>query len=187
MNPPLIIFGAGGHGRVVIEIARRSGLTVSLAVDDRATQPHLLNVPLVNTSNPRWLELSSFQFLVAIGDNSSRARIFNALLARGGEPINLIDPNAFLSSSVKIGRGNVFCPGSVINTEALIGDNCILNLNCSVDHDARIGSHSHIAPASVVGGRSKLGSFSLLGAAAVIPSGTELPDHTSVPPRSIAH
>ena len=111
--------------------------------------------------------------IVAIGDNRTRARIFESVRARGEQIVNAIHPAAVLAPDVRLGEGVMICAGVVVNTGTVIGDNVILNTGCTVDHHNRIGSHAHIAPGVHLGGDVTIGEGTVVGiGATVIPQRT---------------
>src|SRR4051812_20032800 len=134
-KPLLIFFGAGGHARVAIEAARAAGLKPGLVIDDKPIAAELLGVPVAATSSVKWLNLDRFRFVVTVGDNATRAKLFGELGKRGGVPETIVHPFSWISPSAKIGRGTVLFGGVIVNANAVIGENCILNTGCSVDHD----------------------------------------------------
>ncbi len=84
---PLVLFGAGGHGKVVLDAALSAGLTVAWVVDDQPDIDLLLGVPVIATSSREWRELRSFRFVAAIGQNATRARVFCGNKDRGGHRV----------------------------------------------------------------------------------------------------
>jgi sugar O-acyltransferase (sialic acid O-acetyltransferase NeuD family) len=171
---PLIIYGAGGHGKVVIDIARQVGLTVSLLLDDKASDLQIGALKVTHALHARWKELQEFSFLVAIGDNLSRERIFTQMLARGGIPKSLIHPFTAVSVSAVICGGVSVCAGAVINPEAVVEDDCIINTGASVDHDCVVGEHSHICPGVRLAGNVRVGPRTMIGTGASVLPGVHI-------------
>lgn len=156
----LILWGAGGHGKVVLDVARGSGVYEEIAFmdDDPAVGREFAGCP-VFLGIPKGYE----EFLVSIGVNRTRAACYSKVLNVGLRPATLIDPSAVISASAKIGCGTVVMPRVVVNADAVIGENCILNTGAIVEHDCKIGDHSHISPGAVLGGGVKVGRFAHLG------------------------
>ena len=169
VNQPFYIYGAGGHGRVLLDIARCARVPVAGFLDDAPATSLIDTVPVLKLSPEDFRSLAPFTFIVALGFNPTRARLYSALLEYGN-PASLIHPFSSISSGATLGRGIAIMPGTVINTGARIGDNCIINTGATVDHDCQIEPHSHICPGVHLAGNVRVGAGSMLGTgSSVIP------------------
>jgi sugar O-acyltransferase (sialic acid O-acetyltransferase NeuD family) len=174
----LIIWGAGGHGKVVLDIARALAVFAEIAfVDDACPSSELsfCGCQLLPSSNG----IESFKaggytsFIVAIGNNRVRERCFQDGLERGLEAATLIHPSAVVSRSAHLGAGTVVMPRVVVNANTVIGNNCILNTGAIVEHDCHIGDHVHLAPGVTLGGNVTVQTHALLGIGTIVlPGGT---------------
>jgi sugar O-acyltransferase (sialic acid O-acetyltransferase NeuD family) len=175
----LIIWGAGGHGKVVLDIARATGLFCEIAfVDDSyAVLGERLGDCDILPSFEGFEALKARGhscFVVAIGENRVRERCFQKGIDRGFDPAALIHPTAVVSASARIGEGTVVMPRAVVNADAIIERNCILNTGVIVEHDCHIGDHVHLAPGVVLGGGVTVESCSLLGIGTIALPGTKI-------------
>lgn len=155
----LLVVGAGGHAKVVIEAARRAGLVVVGAIGDPRKTDSVSCVPVYAAPDG----IDADEFIVAVGDNRARAELYAAYLARGLNPATIVHPTAVIAEFVSLGAGVFIAAGAIVNTEAVIGDNAILNTGCSVDHDCVIGDHAHIGPMSGLCGAVRIGTGALVG------------------------
>jgi acetyltransferase EpsM len=171
---PFVIYGAGGHARVVLDAARMAGIYPKTFVDDNSICNDVDGIPVLSSGDPWWSNLSKFAFVVAIGENEARARVYQTLLIRGGIPTTVVHPSAIISSRSKIGLGSVVMPGTVVNSGTEIGVNSIINTCCSVDHDSRIGDHVHICPGARLAGGVRVGSLSMVGTGACVIPGIKI-------------
>lgn len=197
MSEPFIIFGAGGHGKVVADAARAAGIVVSWAVDDRAGICDLVGCPVIDTQHLEWRKLDRFRFLVAVGDNAARARIVQQLWAKGGRPLSVVHPSAVIAPSVRVGTGTLVCAGAVLNPDVEIGENVIVNTSASVDHDCVVGANVHICPGVRLAGGVVIGSGSMLGLGVVVLPGVTIGEgcvvgagsvvNRSLPPHVVAY
>ena len=169
MKKRLIILGAGGHARVIADAvlsrqARGGGYELLGYLDD---DRHLRNQKVLGKPVLGALaELRQFPHdavIIGIGDNETRARLFQELRNRGEVFATVIHPQAILAHDVKIGRGSVAFAGVIVNTGSAIGENVILNTGCSVDHNCTVGSHAHVCPGTSLGGGVTVGEGAFLG------------------------
>lgn len=158
----LIIIGAGGHGRVVSDIAKLHGYKKVDFLDDCD------NEGVIGKVAEFVKYIDEADFVVAIGNSSIRQRIQSQLRENKAKLVTLIHPSSIISQDVKIGKGTVVMAGTVINTNTVIGEGVIVNTNSSVDHDCSIGDFSHISVGAKICGTVNIGKFTWIGAGATI-------------------
>ena len=150
----LFIYGAGGHGRVVGDIAIRNGYDIEF-IDDGYNN-------FVNFKE----FCEKFQrekIVIAIGDNKIRKEKFELCEKLGYEIVTLIDKSSIIGNNVKIGIGSVVMPNCVINNNAKIGKGAIINSGAIIEHDCDIGDFSHVAPNVALAGAVKVGKLTHIG------------------------
>lgn len=176
----VFIIGAGGHGKVVCDVLVAGGHRVVGWIDDAPARRGRMvcGYPVLGSRKQlpallrRWGR-SRPQFMVAIGDNRQRGRIFDELVRRTLRPATAVHPSAAIASSARLGRGVLVCAGAVVNPDARISDNVIINTSASVDHDNRLERDVHLSPGAHTGGHVRLGRGVHLGLGAVV-----LPDRS---------
>jgi UDP-perosamine 4-acetyltransferase len=175
MRPRLVIYGAGGHAKVVLETLRAAGLGDGVAglVDDAPSAPSLLGAPILGRPDllPALRGQGVLEVVVAIGDNARRAAIGAALEAQGFLLPVLRHPSAILSPSARLGAGAQLLARAVLGPEAEVGPLAILNTGAIVEHDCVVGAAAHVASGAVMCGGARLGARALLGAGAVLRPG----------------
>jgi len=166
----LVIWGAGGHGKVVLDVAcstRSFDRIVFLDDDSGKAGLTFCDCPIIG--RPEDLRhLSGTVFIVAVGDNRARARCFGRAQDQGLLPATLVHSTAVVSPSADIGAGTVIMPGVIVNAGSAIGENCIVNSGTIVEHDCHIGAHVHLSPRVVLGGRVAVGRFAHVGIGATV-------------------
>lgn len=137
----LLIIGAGGHGRVVAEIAAVCGYDKdSIAFLDDNAPGAVGKIAEMELYAPRYDGV-----FIAIGNNALRQRLTVQLRGMAGARlVTLIHPTAYVSPSAVIGQGTVVEPKAVINTNSRIGQGCIISVGTIIDHDCEIGEFCHI-------------------------------------------
>lgn len=158
----LIILGAGGHGRVVADIAQALGYETICFVD--AAYPDLTQSGIwpVVAKEPSG---TSGDIALAIGNNKARLRILETISSR---LVSLIHPAASVSPHAQIGAGSVICAGAVVGAFAALGRGCIVNTGASVDHDCILADGVHISPGARLGGGVNVGACSWIGIGAAV-------------------
>jgi len=179
-RPDLIVFGAGGHAKVVIDLLERAGTGPIRAVfdDDPAAAGRVLlgRYPVAGGRDGAlaWRGRAGLA-VVAIGRNGPRAELAGWLGETGFVlAVAAVHPGAALGAGCQLGRGTVVMAGASINADTRIGENVIVNTGASVDHDCVIGHHVHIAPGAVLCGGVTVGELALVGAGAVIVPGIRI-------------
>ena len=172
----IILVGYSGHGLVVADTALENNLNVIGYTEKSINEanPFMLKY-LGNELNPDFkgwdLDVS---FILGIGDNIIREKIYNHILKKGKKVISLINSSSSISSFAVIGDGVFVNRNVTINAFAKIGSNIILNTGCIVEHECDIQDNVHIAPGAVLAGNVKVGSGSFIGANSVIKQGVEI-------------
>ncbi|MBI1368145.1 MAG: acetyltransferase [Planctomycetes bacterium] len=164
---PLIIYGAGDHGRVVADAAAAAGWHVRGFLDDRIATDTTIGPFRVIGSGDQVGEFDA-RIIVAVGDNAARCRCVAALLHAGANITSVVHPSAQVSPSAVIEAGVFIGPLAVVNAESVIDGGAIINSGAIVEHHNRIGSATHVAPGAVLTGRCTVGARALIGARAVL-------------------
>ncbi len=178
----LLIWGGGGHGKVVADLARAAGFIVAGFVDRDASKVGAAIEPM----GARVL-LDEVAFLaglartpgehgavaLAIGDNAARVAAYRRLQGRVECP-RLVHPSAVISSTASVGCGSVVLPQVVVNTAATVGQAVILNSGSVVEHDCELDDGVHISPNATLAGGVRIGAESWIGAGATIIQGVRV-------------
>jgi sugar O-acyltransferase (sialic acid O-acetyltransferase NeuD family) len=169
MNKPIVILGAGGHGKVLFDICRESGQPVRGFLDDDVAEP-VHGLPILG--NDALLDdtafLAAHRFALGVGERAIHKRLARLVAGKGGELATLVHPAAILSQSVEIGAGTVVMAGAVINIDARIGGYCIVNTRASIDHDCLLGAGVQISPGATLAGGVNCGENVYIGSGATI-------------------
>ena len=160
----LAIIGAGGHGKVLADIAMKSGYTDIVFLDDNDNIRECGGYPVIGKCVEA--EKIDADLFIGIGNAIIRKRIFE--LFRHRNIVTLIHPNAVIAPDVIIGAGTAVMAGAVINPGAVIGMGCIINTCSSVDHDCNVGDFVHISVGSHLCGTVTVDDETWIGAGATV-------------------
>ncbi len=170
----VLIFGAGGHGKVVLDILRNAAVEVAGFLDEdvRKEGATLGGLKILGG----WDYLDSHPgstVALGIGNNRVRARLAAELTGAGHLLTPAIHRRAIVCDDVLIGPGAVVMPGAVVNTGSTIETGCVVNTGATVDHDCRLAEFSQVWPGAHLAGAVTVGAGSYVGTgAAVIPNVT---------------
>lgn len=161
----LIIIGAGGHGKVIADIAVKNGYENIGFLDDCATD-NCIGFPVVGTvADAEKFNDGQTDFIIGIGDNAARKRIAEKFEVNW---TSLVHPSAEIAFNVTLGTGTAVMAKAVVNSSAVIGNHCIINSASVVEHDNIIDNYVHISPGSVLGGNVHIGEESHIGIGAAV-------------------
>lgn len=166
----LLLAGAGGHGRVVADLAEHLGFESIAFVDDR--WPEI-------TQNRQWpvvgavkdlarLRADYEEGLATIGANQARLAVDRTFAELAFTRPVLVHPSAVVSRYARLGSGSVVFANAVVNAFAAIGEAAILNTACTVDHDCRLGDGVHVSPGAHLGGQVEVGDCAWIGIGASV-------------------
>ena len=177
----VLIFGASGHGSVVLDILEKSEEFQPVGFVDsfikKGTKKNGYEVLGSEFDLRHILEKHNvYGGIVAVGDNWVRRRLVRLIqrLVPQFIFINAIHPSAILGKNLLLGSGTAIMPGVVVNSNSTIGDHCILNTRASMDHDGVLSHFSSLAPGVCCGGNL------LLGTGAAISLGTMVVENIGI-------
>ena len=177
----LVIWGCGGHGRVIFDIATAMARFDEIVFyADSADAPHTVAGAPVLTGGIAASAAPGAAFIVAIGDNRVRAARFGEALQAGLRPTVCIHPSACVSPSASLGAGTVLMANAVVNSGVIVGLDCIINTGAIVEHDCVIGDHAHLSPGATLGGGVRVGNYAHLGIGSIAIPGAQIGRDTVV-------
>lgn len=183
MPEPLIVVGAGGFGREVIDIVDAANASARTpvwelvgVVDDDPREENLKRlaertVPYLGTCKACVASHPGANYVVGIGAPSVRRDVAEFLNAAGWKAVALVHPGATIGSQATIGDGTVLCAGARVSTNVTLGRHVHLDVNVTVGHDSVLGDFVRANPASSISGDCVVESDVLLGVAGVILNG----------------
>lgn len=154
----IILIGAGGHCRSVIDVIEQEGRYQILGLVDIEVNigSRILGYEVI-ASDAQLPELITHcnNALVTVGhiqSNILRVKLFQQLKQLGYRLPTIVSPLAYVSRHATLEEGTVVMHHALINANAKIGCNCIINSKALVEHDVKVGDHCHISTASVLNG-----------------------------------
>jgi len=179
-----LIWGGGGHGKVVADLVRAAGHLVGGFVDADLRKAGLRVEPgggrVMLEEADFLLRLDRGEALpdgydaVALAIGASRRRLEYLEQLHAVSVPALVHPSAVLSPSVSLGRGTVVFPGALINADTKVGRGVIVNTGAIVEHDCEIGDGVHLSPRATIAGGVRVGRGSWIGTGATVVQGIRI-------------
>ncbi len=176
LDKKVILIGYSGHAFVLADIAIENQYEIIGYTEKSKVQNNPFNLVYAGYEK----ELDFFEnkkevgFIIGIGDNLIREKIFNLITSKNEEVNTLISKTASISKSVWIGKGTFVNRNVSINALAKIGKNVILNTACVIEHECEISDSVHIAPGAVLAGNVFVGERSFIGANSFVKQGVRI-------------
>lgn len=185
-----LVWGGGGHGRMVGDLILATGNEVAGYVDrDRSKVGSRIDP---TGSSVTYLEEDLLALLeesgrypdgadasaLGIGDNGQRERCIREL--EGLAVPALVHPSAHVSPAAKIGRGTVVFPHAVVNAGAEAREAVIVNSGAVIEHDCLLGTAVHVSPGATLCGGVRVGPRSWIGAGSTVIQGVEIGEDVTV-------
>ncbi|WP_439033492.1 acetyltransferase [Bacillus paranthracis] len=169
MKTKLLIIGAGGHGKVVADIALKMNKWEYVAfLDDSENVKTSIGLEIIGDSADVSKYINDYDIFVGIGNNNIREKIQEQIGSQGASIPVLIHPDAVIGAQVSLESGTVVMAGTVINCCTQIGKGCIINTASTIDHDNIIEDYVHISPGTHLAGTIRIGRGTWLGIGTVV-------------------
>lgn len=169
MTKTLYILGAGGHGKVVADAAKKMKKWEEIYfLDDKLVGQKLLGVLVKDKIT-----------------NCKRKSLLIKLEEKKCKIATIIHPFSSIGEEVKIGEGTVVFSGVVIKTSTIIGRGCILNTSCFVEHDSKLKNYVHLSPGVNLAGNVNVGECTWIGVGATVVNNTKITTNCTIGAHSL--
>ncbi|NIG55231.1 transferase [Chitinophaga sp. Cy-1792] len=176
MIKEVVIYGAGGHARVISAMAKDLDKDVRCFFDEQEHEEDTSIVPYQQHIYPDAL------MVLAIGNNTVRQRLADTV-SHGFT--SLVHPDASVAADVEPGAGTVVLARAVVQANVQLGKHVIINAGAVIDHDTIIEDYVHIAPNAYIGGGAHIEKGVVIGAGAVVSRFARVKANTVVPPLTV--
>jgi acetyltransferase-like isoleucine patch superfamily enzyme len=173
----LLIVGAGGHARVLIDLLDASGqYDVVGLVDSHLPAGSLVNgFPVLGPDSSEHLQSLAAQGIElatnavgGINDRALRSSVCSRIQSAGFLLPVLVHPSATVDRSAHLGAGTQVLAGAYVGAGAQIGADCIVNTHAVVSHDCVLGDHVTVSPGAMLAGGVRVGANTLIGMGATV-------------------
>lgn len=176
----MIILGAGGHAKVLIDSLRLQSIDLLGITDSDHNKKGqlLLNVPVMGGDEEVMAYPVETTHLVngvgSVRVNPRRRQLFEQFKNKGYRFASVVHPSAIIAADVVLSEGAQIMAGAVVQAGCHIGINTVINTGSVVDHDCHIGDHSHIASGATLSGGVSVGENAHVGTGATVIQGIKI-------------
>ena len=163
------LYGASGHGKVVVDILKSKNIIISGILDDNPKIEFMSNIPVLKFVETKIS--SDNEIIISIGDNRIRKKIASNL---NTSFFTALHASSIISEYATIKKGSVVMAGVIINSSVKIGEHCIINSGAIIEHDCEIGNYCHISPNASLAGNVNVGEGTHIGIGACIIQGVKI-------------
>lgn len=169
MGKSILVIGAGGHARSVIDAVLSCGEYDKIAVLEDFGAQEVLGYKVIGKVSEAQNFLGEYQnAVVAVGDNDFRLKTIDYLKGLGFNLPCIIHKTAYISCFSSIGEGSVVLGSSIINANVKIGMGVIINSSVTVEHDCIVSDGVHLSPNAVLCGGVIVGNKTWIGSGATV-------------------
>jgi acetyltransferase EpsM len=166
----LIVYGAGGHGKSLIELVRLlGGYRLAGVIDDGVPAgSEVLGVPVLGGAEvlpdvyARGVRLAA-NAVGGIGNLAVRIRVFERLAQAGFDCPAVVHPTAFVEASASLSPGVQVFPHAYVGSSARAGFGVIINTGAIISHDVVLGDYTNVSPGAMLAGAVTVGERTLIG------------------------
>jgi len=162
----VLVYGASGHAKVVLDILKQSGRRVVGCLDDDTALWDTLFRGVRVLGGIEVLQRERYRrcaLFLAIGDNKVRRRLATRVSKLNRSFAQALHPSVVLGTGVRLGEGVASMAHVAINSDSTVGRHAILNTGCTVDHDCVVGPFAHLSPGVHLAGNVRVGEGTHLG------------------------
>lgn len=185
MTTPLVILGAGGHGREILDIVN----DINCQPPGQSPDERFDFIGFIDDGEPNLERLARLgarfigptstlsdlppgcRYAIGIGSGATRRKLDAAATAVGLEPATLIHSSATIGADVRIAPGAVICAQVSVTTNVSIGRHAHINRNSAIGHDTHLSDYSTINPSCAISGEVSVGEETMVGTNSAINQG----------------
>lgn len=178
MQKPVILMGAGGHAKVLLDVLLVTGHIVLGVIDPklaRQKQEYWRGIPVLG-DDPALMSYAPEEVMLANGignlpGQTRRKDLYNKYREQGYQFATVAHPSAVLSTGVQLYEGAQIMAGVILQPDVVIGENTLVNTGARIDYDCLIGAHCHLAPGVMFSSGVKVGDGCYAGVGAIVVQG----------------
>jgi acetyltransferase EpsM len=171
----ILVYGGGGHGKMLIDLLKVLGAyrIVGVVDDGRQVGETILGVTVLGGESVlAGLYRQGVRLAVnavgGVGNVNVRIQVFQHLTEAGFGVPAVIHPTAYVEPSAVLAPGAQVLAHAYVGSEACVGFGSIVNTGSIISHDCVLGDYSNVSPGAMLAGEVSTGSGVLIGMGATI-------------------
>lgn len=171
----IIVYGAGGHGKSLVDLLRALG-TYQIAgfIDDgKNVEKTIMGLPVLggrevlSQLHDQGIRLA-VNAVGGIGNVAIRVQVYHRLAEAGFVCPAVVHPTAFVEPSATLSPGVQVLPHAYVGSGAQVGFGAIVNTGALLSHDCVLGDYVNLAPGAILAGEVQVGEGTLIGMGATV-------------------
>ncbi|MBP1763634.1 MAG: transferase [Firmicutes bacterium] len=181
----ILIIGAGGMGRDVMDAVEKNGTyRIDGFIDDTIpVGSDISGYKILGTiADLAKIAKDIDKGIIAIGDNWQRGKVARKIknASKTFHFVNVIHPSACIARNAQIGDGAILLAESIVSSNAIMGKHTLLHIGSMLGHDSKLGNYGCMLPGSKVGGNVRIGEYSSIGIGATLIHGITIGNHSFI-------
>lgn len=186
------IYGAGGLGREVLELAkiinsREKRWDDFIFIIDGEPGNDVNGVKIYSYEDARKKYFGSIEITMAIGEPAVRERLLKKIKSDGLEVGTLIHPDVYIPETTKIGKGVTIQYGCFISCNVEIEDFVFIQPQVNIGHDDILKEGCIISGMANLAGGVTIGKYTYVGLSAAIKEHVIVGDYSIIGMYSAVH
>jgi sugar O-acyltransferase (sialic acid O-acetyltransferase NeuD family) len=189
----LFVYGSGGFGKEVMDVARRQNAATRrwdqiCFVDDIRAERTFYGTQVFRFDDAEVAQhLDGAEFVIAVGEPAGREKLGNKLREAGARLGQVVDVSSLVADTASLAEGLVVTPLCSISSDAQLARNVCVNTMSIVGHDVQIGENTVVSSMVNIGGACVIGANSYLGMGALIKEGVRIGSNSIVGMGSVVY
>ncbi len=174
MMKNILLVGAGGHCKSVIDVIEQEGIYQIAGIIDKKELlgTKILGYEVLGCDDDLGVLFQKYQYAVItvgqIQSSAIRVKLFYLLKEIGYTLPVIVSPLSYVSKHACVEEGSVIMHHVLVNAGARVGKNCIINSKALVEHDSEVEAHCHISTGAIINGGVSIKSNTFVGSNATL-------------------
>ncbi len=170
------IYGAGGLGREILELARiineeKHIWDGFIFIDDGNVSDEANGVKIYKYLEAKDKYSVRLQIAMGVGEPAIRKKLFQKIKDDGVETPTLVHPDVYIPETTKIGSGTVIQGGCFISCNIEMKDYVLIQSHVNIGHDCIIGENSTLSSGTCISGAVHIGDGTYIAVGTLVKQG----------------